>query len=129
MKFAHFFFDPLVGLGHARAQVDFRLPAEHALDQRVVAVAAADALGSIEIVVPLDLDPGNLLHDIHQLVDGDEFAPAQVEGILITGFGPDIQVIFHYSGFTPDLMENQLLILKKMCLLNPENLSISHSKE
>ena len=56
-----------------------RLPAELPLDHGVVAVAAAHALGGVELVVPLELDAGDPLDHVHQLVDGDQLAAAEVD--------------------------------------------------
>ena len=42
------------------------------LDQRVVAVAAIDAFGRIQIVVALQLDAGDVFHNVDQLVDADQ---------------------------------------------------------
>ena len=48
-------------------------------DQGVVAIAAVDALGGVEVVVALQLDAGDLLDDVDQLIDGDQLAGAEVD--------------------------------------------------
>ena len=77
----HLVFDPGVGLRQAVAQADGGLPAEYFLNERVVAVAAVDALGGVEVVVALELDAGDLFDDVDELVDGDQFAGAEVDGL------------------------------------------------
>ena len=48
-------------------------------DQRVVAVAAADALGRGEVVVPRQRDAGDPLDDVDEFVDRDQLLGADVE--------------------------------------------------
>jgi len=50
------------------------------VNQRVIAVAAVDALGSAQIVVPLQLHAGNLFGHVYQLVDGHQFTGTKVDG-------------------------------------------------
>jgi hypothetical protein len=78
----HLFLDPGVGPGEAVAELDRRCPVEFLLDESVVAVAAVDALGSVELVVALELDARDLFRDVDELVDGDEFVGAEVEGLV-----------------------------------------------
>src|SRR5207247_7731640 len=47
--------------------------------QRVVAVAAVDSLGRLQIVRALELDPGDVFDHIHQSIDRDELAAAQID--------------------------------------------------
>ena len=51
------------------------------LDQGVVAVAAIHAFGRAQVVIALQLDAGDIFHDIDELVDGDRFAGAEVDGL------------------------------------------------
>src|SRR5437762_9496607 len=51
--------NPLIRLLHPVLELRVRLPAEDLLDQRVVAVPAIDALGCIQVVAALQLDPGD----------------------------------------------------------------------
>ncbi len=83
----HFIFDPGVGLGEAVAELDGGFPVELFADQGVVAVAAVDAFGRVEIVVALELDAGDLFNDVDELVDGDEFVGAEVEGFADVALG------------------------------------------
>src|SRR5437016_451982 len=57
--------DPLVRLFHPITQADGRFPMELFQDQRVVAIASADALRCIEVVFSLELHPGDVLGNIH----------------------------------------------------------------
>jgi hypothetical protein len=83
----HLVVDPPVGLLHADPQLGVRLPAEHALDQCVVGVAAIDPLRRVQLVGPLQLDPGDLLHDVHQLVDGHQLAAPDVDRLHVVAVG------------------------------------------
>src|SRR6185295_10540862 len=74
-----FFANPGVGLGHAVTQTDRRFPAQVFLDLGVVAVAAVHALGSAQVVGPLQLDAGDVLGDVDQLVDRHELTRAQID--------------------------------------------------
>src|ERR1039457_4095370 len=71
--------DPRVGGGQALVQGRFWLPLEHFLDEGVVAVAAGDATGRVQVVMPFEFHARNLLHLGQQLVDGDEFAGTEVD--------------------------------------------------
>ena len=46
----------------------------------VVAVAAGDALGGAEVVVPLEFDAADFLRDGHQFVDRDHLIGAEIDG-------------------------------------------------
>src|SRR3954452_15518014 len=59
----HLVVDPAVRLLEPVAQRDAGLPTEALEDQRVVRVAAADALGRVELVAAVELDAGDLLSD------------------------------------------------------------------
>ena len=78
--------DPSVGLFEARAQCDGGLPAELLLDEGVVAAAAADAFGGIEFVGALEFEAGDVFDQIDQLVDGDHFGAAEVDGFDDSAF-------------------------------------------
>ena len=71
--------DPAIGLLHAVAKRDARRPAETLHDQRVVAVAAVDALRGGQVVSALQFDAGNVFDDVHQLVDRDRLVAAEIE--------------------------------------------------
>src|ERR1700742_2743577 len=83
----HLLFNPGVGFFHAFAKLDGGLPVELFENFSVVAVAAVDAFGRAEIVGALEPDAGDLFNDVHELVDGDEFAGAEVEGLADVAFG------------------------------------------
>src|ERR1700676_4955910 len=63
-----FLLDPGVGLGHAVAQPGVGLPAEDLLDEGVVGVAPAHALGGVELVGAVQGDAGDVLGDGDELV-------------------------------------------------------------
>src|SRR5579872_2220837 len=69
--------DPRVGPREAVAQGRRRLPAEQRPDQRVVAVAAADAFRRREIVAALERHAGDAFDDRDEAVDGDHLAAAE----------------------------------------------------
>src|SRR5262249_6000947 len=76
---SHLVVDPLVGLLHAGLETDGGPPAQQLLDQRIVAVAPAHALGRIELVAALEPDTGDLLDDVDQPVDAHQLVAADVE--------------------------------------------------
>src|SRR5262245_58381121 len=78
----HLVVDPAVGLFQTVAELRIRLPAEDLVDQRVVAVAAGDALGGVEIVVALELHAGDRLGHIDELVDGHALGAAEVDRLM-----------------------------------------------
>ena len=73
--------DPGVGFFEAGAEGDGGLPAEKFLDEGVVAAAAADAFGGVEFVVALEFDAGDVFDEVDELVDGDHFGGAEVDGV------------------------------------------------
>src|SRR5260370_39563250 len=77
----HLVVDPLVGLLHAVLETDGGRPTHQLLDQVVVAVAPAHALGRIELVGALEPDAGDLLDDVDQAVDADPRVAADVQGL------------------------------------------------
>src|SRR5688572_11872539 len=78
----HLVLDPAVGDFKAVAQLRVRLPAEDLVDQRVVAVAAVDALGRVEVVAAFELDAADVLGDVDELVDRDAFGAAEVDRVV-----------------------------------------------
>src|SRR5258708_492432 len=108
----HLVVDPLVGLLHAVLETDGGRPTHQLLDQVVVAVAPAHALGRIELVGALEPDAGDLLDDVDQAVDADQLVAADVQGLDDVALGqPDRAVgavvdIHERAGLlavTPDL--------------------------
>jgi len=73
--------DPSVGFLEAFAQADGGFPAELLLDERVVAAAAADAFGGIQLVRALEFDAGDVFDHVDQLVDGHHLGAAEVDGL------------------------------------------------
>src|SRR5262245_52243020 len=71
--------NPAIRLLHPVAKPGVGLPAEDLLDEGVVGVATIDALGSRQVVLALELDLGDLLDDVDQLVDADQLARAEVD--------------------------------------------------
>src|SRR5262249_11489399 len=49
------------------------------LDQRIVAVAAAYALGRVELVLPLEFHAGDLLDDVDKPVDAHQLVGADIQ--------------------------------------------------
>ena len=70
--------DPGVGLRQAVAERRVRLPAQHRLDEGVVAVTAGDSTRGVELVLARQLHAADLLGQRDQVVDLDQFAGAQV---------------------------------------------------
>ena len=79
---AELLLDPTIGRRDALLQRNRRLPAEVGLDLGVVTVAARHAARRVELVVPLQLDARDLLGDVHQLVDGHQFARSQIDRLV-----------------------------------------------
>ena len=73
--------DPAIGFFHADAELGVGLPVHELFDEGVVAVAAVDALGGLEIVGAFELDAGDVFDDVDELVDGDQFVAAEVDGL------------------------------------------------
>src|SRR3954447_1834962 len=71
--------DTAVGLLEPVEQGDRRLPPVGLHDLAVVAVAAADTLRGVELVLPLAADAGDALHDVDEPVDRDQLGAAQVD--------------------------------------------------
>ena len=74
--------DPGVRLLEPGGERRARLPAESLADERVVGVAAAHALGRIEVVAPLEPHAGDLLDDVDELVDRHELGGAEVDRLV-----------------------------------------------
>ena len=72
--------DPVVGDREAFLQGDAGRPAQFSLDQGVVAVATSHALWGTEVVLAVQLDAGEPLGQIDQLVDGHQFVAAEIQG-------------------------------------------------
>src|SRR5579863_7514682 len=72
--------NPRIGLFEALPEGNVGLPVKIFLDERIVAVAAVDPLGRAEIVVALEFDAGDILGNRNEVVDGDAFAAAEVDG-------------------------------------------------
>src|SRR6266576_594508 len=75
----HLIVDPCVCFFEAVSQADTWLPTEVFADERVITVASIDAFGSVEIVTPFQFYARDVLDDIDQLVDGNEFAAPEVD--------------------------------------------------
>src|ERR1700722_10620189 len=80
LLFGHFAEDPFIGFLETVAETDRWSPSEIFLYEGIVTVTAVDALGGFQVVTALELDAGDALDDVHQLVDGNEFAAAEVDG-------------------------------------------------
>src|SRR5277367_1785285 len=81
--FAKFLLDPGIGFLESLAQEDFWFPTQRAEQAAVVAVASANALRAGEVVALADFLAGSLRNQIHQLIDGDQFVGAEVEGVVV----------------------------------------------
>src|ERR687897_3298590 len=71
--------DPGVRLLEAFVEADLRLPSEVSLDERIVAGSAPHSLRGVELVPAAKPHAGDLLHDCHKLVDGQEVGTADVD--------------------------------------------------
>ena len=89
----HLVVDPSVGLLHAVAEPGRGFPTEHFLDERVVGVAAVHALRGLQVVGALELDAGDVLDDVDELVDGDELAAADVDGFDEIAVGEHLRAL------------------------------------
>ena len=76
---SHLVVNPAISFFHAVAQPGVWRPAEQLLDFSVVAVAAINAFGRLQIIASFELDAGNLLNDVNQTVYGHEFVAAEVD--------------------------------------------------
>ena len=90
-------------------------PSPQLLDQRVVAVAAAHALGRVELVAALELHAGDLLDDVDQLVDGDQLVAADVERLDDVALRPGVIV---------PSMQSSMYMKLRVCSPSPQ-ISIS----
>src|SRR5919112_6534867 len=77
--------DPAVGGHQPFTQRDARLPPQHLAELGVVAVPTPYPLRFGEIVPPNDALTGDFGHQIHQLIDRDQFVGPQVEWLGIIG--------------------------------------------
>ena len=80
-RLADFAPDPIVCLFKSDPEWDIRLPVKGLLNHGVVAIPAIHSLRGREIVVPFDLDAGDVLNDLNELIDRDQFAAAQIDRI------------------------------------------------
>src|SRR5262249_12659185 len=64
----------------AFAQRRARFPVQDALDHRVVAVTACHAAWSGGVVLSLKLHASDVLNDVDEVVNGNQFARSQVDG-------------------------------------------------
>src|SRR5688572_29861233 len=74
--------DPGVRALHAVAQARAGLPVEVAADERVVAIAAVDAPGGVELVATLKPNAGDLFDHVDQAVDRHQLVGSEVDGLL-----------------------------------------------
>src|SRR5215211_7115503 len=75
----HLVVDPPVGFFEPVTQTNGRLPAEVTFDQRIVAVAPVDSFWGFQVVVSFELESGNVLDDVHQPIDRNYFAAAEID--------------------------------------------------
>src|SRR5713226_1172839 len=71
--------DPAVSLLHALAEPNGRFPAERVPHPVVVGVASVDSLWGAEVVAALEMNTGDLFDDVHELVDGHQFAGPEID--------------------------------------------------
>ena len=64
-----------------RCEGGLRVPIRVALDECVVAAAAANPFWSIKLVIALDADSGDLFDEIHEPVNGHHLGAPNVDGI------------------------------------------------
>src|SRR5678809_1035077 len=77
----HLVENPPIGELHSITQPGVGLPTEYLLDQRIVRVSAIHTLRSSEVVSASNRKPGDILHDVNQVIDRDELTASQVDGI------------------------------------------------
>ena len=49
------------------------------MDQGVVAVASINSFWGIQVIFSFQLDAGNILYNIHQLIDADRLALSEID--------------------------------------------------
>src|SRR5260221_969089 len=76
----HLIINPRVRLFQTLPEGNVGLPVKILLNERIVTVPAVDPLGRIELVVALELDAGDILGHGNEIVDGDAFTAAEVDG-------------------------------------------------
>ena len=74
------FLNPFEGLSQAMVQCCAGLPFQFLLDKRIVAVATGHSTRRVQVVIPFKLDPRDFLDLRDQVIDGNQFAGAQVDG-------------------------------------------------
>src|SRR5438270_4850100 len=72
----HLIVNPPVRLLQPIGQARAWLPVQQLLNQRVIRVAPIHSLGRREVVAALELQAGDLLDDVDELIDRDQFAGA-----------------------------------------------------
>ena len=82
----HLVMDPCVHFLHAVTEPGGRFPAQNLSDFGVVAAAAPDAHGRPGFVDSPNTDTGDLLDDLHQLVDGNQFGASDVYRVCHAAF-------------------------------------------
>ena len=75
----HLVEDPSVGFFQSGAKGDGGFPAEFLFYQGVVAAAAADSFGGVELVGALEFNTGDVFDQVDELVDGNHFGAAEVD--------------------------------------------------
>src|SRR5205807_1350249 len=68
----HLVVNPAVSFFQAVAKTDGRLPTHELANFCVVAVAAVDTFGRLQIVNALEFHAGNFFHDVDQAIDRDQ---------------------------------------------------------
>src|ERR1700738_5089223 len=76
-------FDPSIGLCQSVFQRDLRLPLEDFTQTRVVAIAAAHALGLGDVIAFADPLAGDLRHDVHQFVDRNHAVLSEIDRLAM----------------------------------------------
>lgn len=75
----HLAVNPTVGFLDPHLELRVRFPSKNRLDQRVVRVPAVAPLGRVQLLGSLELDAGDLLDDVNQLVDRHQLARCDVD--------------------------------------------------
>src|SRR6185437_114798 len=83
----HFAFNPVIGTCHAIAESDRRRPAKALLNARVVAIATVYAPRRKQVVAPLEMNSGEAFNQGDELIDGDEFAGAEIQRLADIALG------------------------------------------
>src|SRR6478735_7933521 len=82
----HLIKDPSVSLLKTGLQRSRGLPAKLTSYEGVIAATAADAFGSVEFIIALELDAGQFLREVDESINGDHLGTADVDRLRDVAF-------------------------------------------